>query len=57
MLHHYALLFHDEMVEALAGGIESLLVTGTMAAILEGLAGSLTGQHHRAGLPAGTGTS
>jgi len=26
-LHHYALLFHDEMVEALARGIESRLVT------------------------------
>ena len=48
-LHHYALLFHDDMLEALAGGIESRLVTGTMTAILEGLAGSLTRQPHRAG--------
>jgi len=27
-LHHYALLFHDEMIEALAEGIESRLITG-----------------------------
>jgi hypothetical protein len=53
LLRHYALLFHDEMLEALAGGIESRLVTGTMAAILEGLAGTLTGQPHRVGLPRG----
>jgi hypothetical protein len=43
-LHHYALLFHDEMVEALARGIESRLVAGTMRAILQDLAGSLIDQ-------------
>ena len=41
-LHHYALLFHDEMLEALARGIESRLVTGTMGTILGDLASSLT---------------
>jgi hypothetical protein len=48
-LHHYALLFHDEMLEALARGIESRLVTGTMGMILEDLAGRLTEQPYRAG--------
>ena len=47
-LRHYALLFHDEMLEALARGIESRLVTGTMGAVLEDLAGQLTGQPYRA---------
>jgi integrase len=40
-LHHYALLFHDEMLEALARGIESRLVEGTMRTILAGVADSL----------------
>jgi hypothetical protein len=48
-LHHYALLFHDEMLEALALGIESRLVTGTIGAILEDLAGTLIQRPHRAG--------
>jgi hypothetical protein len=52
-LHHYALLFHDEMLEALARGIESRLVTGTMGTILGDLAGSLIEQPYRAGLPGG----
>jgi len=43
-LHHYALLFHDEMIEALAHDIQSRLVTGTMRAILQDLAGRLTEQ-------------
>ncbi len=43
-LHHYALLFHDEMVEALARGIESRLVTGTMQAILQDLVANLIEQ-------------
>jgi len=43
-LHHYALLFHDEMVEALARGIESRLMTGTMQAILQDLAAKLIEQ-------------
>jgi hypothetical protein len=43
-LHHYALLFHDEMIEALARGIESRLVKGTMRAILHDLAGNLIDQ-------------
>jgi hypothetical protein len=47
-LHHYALLFHDEMLEALARGIESRLVTGTMGVILEDLAGQLIQQPYRA---------
>lgn len=54
-LHHYALLFHDEMLEVLAGGIESRLVTGTMVAILEDLAGSLLKEPYR-GLPGGPDT-
>jgi hypothetical protein len=40
-LRHYALLFHDEMVEALAMSIESQVVRGTMRAILQDLAGDL----------------
>lgn len=47
-LHHYALLFHDEMLEALADGIGSRLVTGTMQSILADLTGSLIEQPHRA---------
>lgn len=43
-LHHYALLFHDDMVEALARGIEARLVEGTMRAILQDLTGSLIDQ-------------
>jgi hypothetical protein len=43
-LHHYALLFHDDMVEALARGIESRLVEGTMRAIVQDLASSLIDQ-------------
>ena len=50
-LHHYALLFHDEMLEALARGIESRLMTGTMGTILGDLASSLIEQPYRAGLP------
>jgi hypothetical protein len=48
-LHHYALLFHDEMLETLVLGIESRLVTGTMGAILEDLVGRLAQQPYRAG--------
>ena len=48
-LHHYALLFHDEMLEALARGIESRVVEGTMRAVLADLAGSLIDQPHRLG--------
>lgn len=47
-LHHYALLFHDEMPEALARGIESRLVTGTIGGILSDLAGSLIEWPHHA---------
>lgn len=47
-LHHYALLFHDEMLEALAGGISSRLVMGTMRGILEELTGRLIEQPSRA---------
>jgi hypothetical protein len=36
------------MLEALARGIESRLVTGTMGAVLEDLAGRLTRQPYRA---------
>jgi hypothetical protein len=53
-LHHYALLFHDEMLEALALGIESRLVTGTMGTILGDLADRLIEQPYRVGLPGGT---
>ena len=48
-LHHYALLFHDEMLEALALDIESRLVNGTMREIMVRLTGTLAGQPHRAG--------
>ena len=47
-LHHYALLFHDEMLEALADGIESRLVTGTMRTTLASLTDSLIEQPYRA---------
>ena len=42
-LRHFALLFHDEMLEALATGIEARLVKGTMKTILTGLTTSLIG--------------
>ena len=48
-LHHYALLFHDEMLEALALDVESRLVNGTMREIMVSLTGTLAGQPHRAG--------
>jgi hypothetical protein len=48
-LHHYALLFHDEMLEALARGVESRPVIGTMGMILEDLADRLTEQPYLAG--------
>lgn len=47
-LHHYVLLFHDEMAEALAAGIEARLVQGTMRAILSELAESLIDRPYRA---------
>jgi hypothetical protein len=48
-LHHYALLFHDEMLEALALDVESRLVNATMREIMIGLTGTLAGQPRRAG--------
>ena len=48
-LHHYVLLFHDEMLEALARGIESRLVEGTTRSVLADLTDSLIGQPHRLG--------
>ena len=48
-LHHYALLFHDEMLEALALDVESRLVNGTMREIMVSLTGTLVGQPYRAG--------
>jgi hypothetical protein len=47
-LHHYALLFHDEMLEALACGLESRLVEGTMRETLGSLTDSLIDQPYRA---------
>jgi hypothetical protein len=47
-LHHYVLLFHDEMAEALARGIEARLMQGTMRAMLSELAESLIDRPHRA---------
>jgi hypothetical protein len=47
-LHHYALLFHDEMLEALALGVESRLVEGTMREIMVSLTAKLIEQPHRA---------
>jgi hypothetical protein len=46
-LHHYVLLFHDEMLEALAGGIEARLTEGTMREILTSLTGSLIDLRYR----------
>jgi hypothetical protein len=40
-LHHYVLLFHDEMLEALARGISCRLVVGTMRGVLEELTASM----------------
>jgi hypothetical protein len=40
-LHHYLLLFHDEMAEALARGMQARLVHGTMRSILGDLVNSL----------------
>jgi hypothetical protein len=47
-LHHYALLFHDEMLEVLADGIESRLVKGTIREILGSVTGRLIEQPYRA---------
>jgi hypothetical protein len=47
-LRHYALLFHDEMLEVLAGGIESRLMKGTMREIIADLTAKLIDQPHRA---------
>jgi hypothetical protein len=47
-LHHYVLLFHDEMLEALARGVSAQLVMGTMREILQELTGSLIEQPYRA---------
>ncbi len=46
-LHHYVLLFHDEMLEALAHGIEARLVRGTMRDAVLGLAGAVMDQPYR----------
>jgi hypothetical protein len=46
-LHHYALLFHDEMLEVLADGIESRLMKGTMREIIADLTAKLIDQPHR----------
>jgi hypothetical protein len=43
------LLFHDEMLEALARGIESRLVEGTTRSVLADLTDSLIDQPHRLG--------
>jgi hypothetical protein len=46
-LHHYVLMFHDEMLEALADGIEARLAEGTMREILTSLTGSVIDQPYR----------
>ena len=46
-LHHYVLLFHDEMLEALADGIEARLTEGTRREILTSLTGNLIDQPYR----------
>ena len=46
-LHHYVLLFHDEMLEALADGIEARPARGTLQEILTDLAGNLIDQPYR----------
>lgn len=46
-LHHYVLAFHDEMLEALADGIEARLTEGTMREILTSLTSSLIDQPNR----------
>jgi hypothetical protein len=43
-LHHYVLVFHDEMLEVLAHGIKARLVQGTMREILAGLTAGLIEQ-------------
>lgn len=48
-LHHYALLFHVEMLEVLALGIGSRLAAGTTREISVSLAGALIEQPHRTG--------
>jgi hypothetical protein len=40
-LRHFVLLFHDDMLEALASGIEARLIKGTMRAILADLTSNL----------------
>jgi hypothetical protein len=45
-LHHYALLYHDEMLEVLARSAESRVVEGTMRGILDSLTDSLIQQPH-----------
>ena len=46
-LHHYVLMFHDEILEALADGIEARLAEGTMREILTSLTGALIDLPHR----------
>lgn len=46
-LHHYVLLFHDEMLEVLALGIESRLVQGTLREVLDSLTSILIEQPDR----------
>jgi hypothetical protein len=41
-LRHYALLFHDEMVEALADSISATLVQGTMRAVMTDILDRIT---------------
>jgi hypothetical protein len=53
-LHHYALLFHDEMLEVLARGIQARYVTGTTRMILGDLCDELVEQSG-ADLPGGAG--
>jgi len=47
-LHHYLLPFHDEMLEALALGIESRLVRGTLREIMADLTAALINEPYRA---------
>jgi len=48
-LHHYALLFHDEMLEVLTLGLESYLAEGAMREIMVSLTDALIEQPHHAG--------
>jgi hypothetical protein len=46
-INHYLLAFHDDMVEALARGIEAKFTRGTMSSLLEQCVHTLIHEPHR----------